>query len=271
MQGFRRDIPTEQKIKYLQLLIDTGFSMLDAGSIVSPKFVPQLADTVEVINALDTSITKTKLMVLVASLKGAETIAENEKISLMSFPFSVSPTFQKKNINKTIEESRELIRQIHEICQKNKKELIVYIPMAFGNPYGDPWDNEILLNHIDFLKETGICAVYLSNVSLPVTEEIIGAVYRAAIPFFPNLEFGLHLHTLQTNWRSQVESAWNAGCRNFDGVLSGLGGCPMSDKMLGNIDTDLLISFLQTKGIDTGLDKELLSEARSMAAKLFSN
>ncbi len=269
MQSHGRIIPTAEKIMYIQTLMNAGFDALDVGSIVSPKFIPQMADTIEVLKGLNMEENTTGLMVLTASLKGVEAVAGIKNVSSISFPFSVSPTFQKKNINKTIEESIVLLEQIKEVCVKNNKDLVVYVPMAFGNPYQDPWDNEILLNHLEQITDIGIECVSFSNVSVPIQKEVIKAVFSAAIPFFPDIEFGLHLHTSQSGWFGQVEAAWDSGCRRFDTVISGLGGCPMSDELLGNLDTDLLLKFLKEKEIKTALDMNVLNEARALAAKLF--
>lgn len=268
-QSYTRFIPTQDKISYLTTLLSAGFDALDIGSIVSPKMVPQLADTVDVLNGLDLSGTQTQIIVLAASLKGAAIAASIEKVRYISYPFSVSPSFQKININKNTEESTVLLQQIQEICKKNGKTLIAYVPMAFGNPYHDAWDNEILLNHLEILKSNEVRYVSLSNVSVPVKEEVIKAVFSAVIPFFPDIDTGLHLHTNQTNWFGQVEAAYDAGCRRFDTVMSGLGGCPMSNELLGNLDTDLMIEFMKEKEMKIPLNLGVVNHSRVLAAKLF--
>jgi hydroxymethylglutaryl-CoA lyase len=245
IQGLHQVITTEKKIAYLnQLLASNLFDTIDFGSFVSPKAIPQMADTKAVINGLDLSDTKTKLLAIIANERGALEASAYEKISYLGYPFSVSETFQMRNTNATIAESLERVKAIQKICDREKKELVLYISMGFGNPYGDIWNAEIVLKWVEKLKQYGIEIFSLSDTVGIATPEIISYLFKNLISAHPDSEFGAHLHTTPETWREKVESAYQAGCRRFDGAILGYGGCPMAaDELVGNMPTENLLAF----------------------------
>jgi len=260
IQGLKNFIPTNIKISYINSLLKTGFDTIDIGSFVSPVLIPQLRDTEEVLDNIDISSTNTRLMVLVANLKGAEIAVHSEKIDYLSFPFSASPSFLKLNINSNPEKALTNIDLIHNLCVKNGKILKVYIAMAFGNPYHDECNSRIVLEWVDIFKGKGIKNIVLSDVTGVSTPENITDLYSQLIPGYTGIEFGFHLHTRKENWFEKVDSAFEAGCRNFDSVIKGMGGCPMTNyELIGNLDTSDLLAYLKGKGISHGLDEESFS------------
>lgn len=269
MQGFHRIIPTHQKVRYIESLMRVGFDTVETGSIVSPKLIPQMADSMEVLDHLDIP-QGSRLMMLAVNRKGAGIIAPIPGITHLSYPFSFTPTFLKHNVNSTVEDSFNTVRDVLSLCSKHGKTAVVYISMAFGNPYGDPWDTSLLAEWVSRLHEAGVRIIPLSNVSTEIDPQLISEVYSLLIPLFPDIEFGLHLHTANRDWYPKVKAAWDAGCRRFDGVINGWGGCPMAGReMLGNLKTENLLLFAGQEGIETGIDREALLEVYRLANEVF--
>jgi hydroxymethylglutaryl-CoA lyase len=260
------------KVRYINALMKVGFDIIEVGSIVSPKMIPQLSDTIEVIKKLDFSGSRSKLMVLLVNKKGAEVISEVNQITHVCYPFPISGTFAKRNLNSTIDNCLATIDDILDISTKANKTFIVYISMAFGNPYEDDWSLDILAEWVEVLKNKGIRTIPLSNVSLNVDEKKITEVFSRLISQFPEIEFGLHLHTSGHDWVEKVNAAYSAGCRRFDGVINGMGGCPMAGKEpLANLATENLVQFLESKNeIPEGFDHMALIEASKVASEIFN-
>ena len=269
MQGWEEFIPTWQKIRYLNSLLKVGFHTLDFGSFVSPKAIPQLRDTEEVLAGLDLSSTKTKLLAIVANVRGAEQALNHDEISFLGFPFSVSEEFQKRNTNSTIEESLMRVEEIQKLCIKKNKSLVIYISMGFGNPYGEPWNAEIVIKWVRRLSAMGIKIIALSDtvgVSNPVN---ISSLFTQLIPEVKEVEFGAHLHSNPLTWLEKVEAAYQSGCKRFDSALKGIGGCPMAnDDLVGNLATENLVSYF--KGIqDLQLQDAAFRDSLAIAAEIF--
>ncbi len=257
MQGLKIYIPVNHKIDYLNTLLKVGFDVIDIGSFVSPKTIPQLRDTAEVIENLDVSGSQSKIMVLVANKKGGERAVQFENVDYLTFPFSVSPTFLKRNINSDIQQSLNIVDELLNLCQKANKELVVYITMGFGNSYGDEWNLEILEQYVEILYNKGIKTIPFSDILGNSTNEIVSDVFSCLVPKFPKVEFGFHLHTKADDWYEKVDNAYKAGVRSFDAVIGGIGGCPMADdKLLGNLNTRNLLEYCDQKGIQTLVDRE---------------
>ena len=272
MQGIKTFIPTELKANYIQSLLRVGFDTLDFGSFVSPKAIPQMRDTKEVLDKLDLSCTRTKLLSIVANLRGAEMACSIDSIDYLGFPFSISENFQMRNTHKTISESEIVLKDILEITQKSNKKLVVYMSMAFGNPYGDPWDVDIVGEWADRLQSMGVEILSLSDTIGSSKPESISYLFSNLIPKFPHIEFGAHLHTHPNSWYEKLNAAYNAGCYRFDGAIQGLGGCPMaSDSLTGNMPTEKIISYFNSENIDTQIDILPFESAHNSASKLFSN
>lgn len=270
MQGIHDFIHTATKVKYIQALLSVGFDTLDCGSFVSPKYIPQLADTAEVLRALDLRDTKTRLSVIVANKRGAEEAAKFEQVNFMGYPFSISETFQIRNTNSTIAQSLETVKHMQEICTNNNKEFVLYISMAFGNPYGDPWNIEVVEKWVDEMQQLGIKYLSLSDTVGVADAKTISYLYTELIHRFPKLEFGAHFHTTPNTWRDKVEPAYNSGCRRFDGAIKGFGGCPMAkDDLVGNMPTERLIEFFDEMKIETGLDNKAFANAMALAGEVF--
>lgn len=250
IQGLHDFISTEKKIKYINLLLASNlFDTIDFGSFVSPKAIPQMADTAEVVKGLDLSQTQTKLLAIIANERGATEACQFDKISYLGYPFSISETFQLRNTNATIAESLERVKAIQEITQKANKQLVIYISMGFGNPYGDEWNADIAIKWVDELQKLGIKIFSLSDTVGVATPESIKYLFESLIPKYPNLEFGSHLHTTPTTWQEKIEAAYNAGCRRFDGAILGYGGCPMAaDELVGNMAMENLLQISAPKG-----------------------
>lgn len=270
MQGIHDFIPTATKIKYIQSLLSVGFEALDCGSFVSAKYIPQMADTAEVIRALDLSNTKTKLSVIVANKRGAQDAAQFEQISFMGYPFSISETFQVRNTNSTIEQALETVKGIQETCIKHNKEFVLYISMAFGNPYGDPWNIEVAEKWVAEMQKLDIKYLSLSDTVGVADGETISYLYSGLINQFPKMEFGAHFHTNPATWRDKIEPAYNSGCRRFDGAIKGFGGCPMAkDDLVGNMPTERLVDFFEELDVNTGLDKAAFAKSMALAGQVF--
>lgn len=270
MQGWKTFIPTEKKIEYINLLLKVGFDTIDFGSFVSSKMIPQMEDTKEVINYLSTENTATKLLSIIANVRGAEEAAEFEKINYLGFPFSISPTFQIRNTNSTVEESLERVKQIKRICDSTDKQLVVYISMAFGNPYGDSYNENIVLEWIKKLTAEGIQIISLSDTVGIAQPCQISSVVQKVITAFPDIETGVHLHSTNINWKEKIDAALENGCLRFDGALKGIGGCPMAeDELVGNMNSELMIPYFKKIGLLKNINENALKRASEMASQIF--
>jgi hydroxymethylglutaryl-CoA lyase len=271
MQGLHTFIPTEQKIRYINQLLRVGFHTLDFGSFVSEKAIPQLRDTAEVLAGLDLSESATRLLAIVANTRGAETACTYDEISYLGFPFSVSETFQQRNTHSSIAESLQRVDEIQRLCFDSGKELVVYISMGFGNPYGDPYSPEIVMEWCKRLhSEFGVSIIAPSDTIGLAGPAEISSLFKALIPALPGVEFGAHLHTTADDWRAKISAAWESGCRRIDGAIKGLGGCPMAeDKLTGNMPTEKVLEFCRDEHISTGIDLSELHIAVMMAAEVF--
>jgi len=270
MQGIKEFIPTELKIKYINQLLRAGFDTIDFGSFVSPTAVPQMSDTAKVLEQLDLSGSKSKLLAIIANVRGAQDAAAYKEIHYLGFPLSLSETFQKRNTNKSIEEAFAQVREIQAICELNKKEFVVYLSMGFGNPYGDPYDVEYVKDFTGKLFDIGIRIVSLSDTIGIARKEDLHYLFTSLIPAFPRIEFGAHLHASPFNAVDMVKEAYKAGCRRFDGALKGFGGCPMAkDDLVGNIATEKMLEYFSSHNIETGVDFKALEDAMAIAAQVF--
>jgi hydroxymethylglutaryl-CoA lyase len=270
MQGWKHFIPTEKKIEYINSLLEVGFDTIDFGSFVSPKVIPQMADTKEVVRKLKVQSVNSKLLAIVANIRGAEEAVSYEQISYLGFPFSISPTFQLRNANSTIEESVNRVEEIQNLCVKNNKQLVIYLSMGFGNPYGDEYSEEILLKWSDEMVKRDIKIISLADTVGVATPEQISFALSSLIPEYPEIIFGVHLHSTPTNWKEKLEAAVNAECKRFDGALKGIGGCPMAqDYLVGNMNTELIISFLDERNEINGLNKDALQRSLQLASEIF--
>ncbi len=250
MQGIKEFIPTEKKIRYINQLLEVGYDTIDFGSFVSPKAIPQMADTAKVLKGLNLDQNSSNLLAIVANKRGATDACQFEEIRYLGYPFSISETFQRRNTNASIEESFDRVRQIHELGSKHNKQLVVYISMGFGNPYGDPWNVEICQNWVNKLTEEGIRIFALSDTIGVATPESITYLFENLIPPYPEVEFGAHFHTRPDEWHEKVDAAYKAGCRRFDGAIKGYGGCPMAkDDLTGNMPTENLMFYLEENKI----------------------
>ena len=255
MQGIKKWIPTGDKIGYLQNLLKVGFDTLDCGSFVSSKVIPQLKDTGEVIRGLDLTSTKTKLLVIIANLRGAEIACNYDQINYLGFPFSISENFQIRNVNKTIKESVKEVQSIAEMVDNSNKELVVYLSMGFGNPYGDPWSPSIVSHWCEKLSDLGVKKISLSDTVGAAKKEDIFSIFNTLIPGFSNINFGAHFHTTLNNWFDKVDAAYSSGCNSFDGVINGFGGCPMATShLVGNMPTEKLVSYFTKKKLSHKLN-----------------
>jgi len=271
MQGLHDFIPTDVKVRYLNTLLQVGFDTIDIGSFVSPKAIPQLADTAEVLARIDTTGSRSKLLVIVANERGAEEAVKQGGVSYLGYPFSISETFQQRNTNTSIEGSWARTSGIAELCRASGKELVVYISMAFGNPYGDPWNGEVALHWVDRLvHELGARIIALSDTVGVARPEDITSMFNALIPALPQVEFGAHLHCTPDNWKAKTDAAWQAGCRRFDGAIKGYGGCPMAeDELVGNLRMEFFVEELEVRGVRTGLDTAQLAWCVAAAGTVF--
>ncbi|REG88085.1 hydroxymethylglutaryl-CoA lyase [Winogradskyella sediminis] len=270
MQGIKDFIPTEKKVQYIQSLLRVGFDTIDFGSFVSPKAIPQMVDTAEVLAQLDLSKTPSKLLAIIANTRGARDASVHKEINYLGFPFSISENFQMRNTHKTIAQSVNTLSEILEIADQNQKQVVVYISMGFGNPYGDPWSVDIVGEWTERLANMGVKILSLSDTIGSSDPENINYLFSNLIPNYSNIEFGAHLHTTPTTWFEKVEAAYNAGCRRFDGAIQGFGGCPMAkDDLTGNMPTEKMFSyFTQKKAHD--LSAMSFESAYNEATKIFS-
>ncbi len=272
MQGIKEFIPTEKKVQYIQSLLRCGFDTIDFGSFVSPKAIPQMVDTAEVLSRLDLSDTESKLLAIIANVRGANDAAQHEAVDYLGYPFSISENFQMRNTHKTIAESVVILQEILNIADKANKEVVAYLSMGFGNPYGDPWDVDIVGNWTEKLSNMGVKILSLSDTVGTSTPEIIDYLYANLIPKYPDIEFGAHLHTTPTTWHEKVDAAYKAGCRRFDGAIQGFGGCPMAkDELTGNMPTERMISYFTSVNADTNIRTLSFESSHNEATKIFVN
>lgn len=270
MQGWKPWIPTDKKIAYLNSLLQVGFHTLDCGSFVSPKAIPQMADTKEVLNKIVPGNSATKLLVIVANTRGAEEAAMFDKVDYLGFPFSISETFQQRNTNSTIAESVQRVEEIQELCIKNNKQLVVYLSMGFGNPYGDEYNEEILLHWADEMVRRNIGIVSLADTVGVATPEQISVALNTLIPAYPNTEFGVHLHSTPANWQAKLQAAADAGCKRFDGALKGIGGCPMAnDDLVGNMNSEWMLNYFRERNIMPAINEDALLQSLRLADDIF--
>lgn len=271
MQGIKTFIPTARKVAYIQSLLRVGYDTIDFGSFVSPRAIPQMKDTAEVLAQLDLSQTKSKLLAIIANTKGALIASEHQPIHYLGYPFSISENFQMRNTHKTIAESLVTLQEILEIADKSNKEVVAYLSMGFGNPYGDPWNMEIVSDWTEKLSKMGVKILSLSDTVGSSTPDVINYLYSHLIPKYPQIEFGAHLHTTPDKWFEKIDSAYNAGCRRFDGAIQGFGGCPMAkDDLTGNMPTEKLLSYFTSKKENANLSPMSFESAYNEALKLFS-
>jgi hydroxymethylglutaryl-CoA lyase len=270
MQGIPAFIPTALKVAYLNALLKVGFDTLDFGSFVSPKAVPQMQDTEQVLAQLEWSDASTKLLAIVANLRGARQAAAQPGVAYLGFPLSVSETFQQRNTNKSISTAIQEVAQMQDLCLGKGKKLVVYLSMGFGNPYGEPWSPEVVAAFVQILDALAIRTIALSDTIGVANPENIRFLFSHLIPAFPLVEFGAHLHTHPINWQEKAQAAYDSGCRRFDSALRGLGGCPMAkDELVGNMATENLVSFFENIGVPLRIDKEALATAMELSAKVF--
>jgi hydroxymethylglutaryl-CoA lyase len=276
MQGWKSFIPTEKKIEYINSLLKVGFDTIDFGSFVSPKAIPQMADTREVVGRLESGV-GTKLLAIVANIRGAEEASVFDQISYLGFPFSVSETFQLRNTNSSIEQSLGRVEEIQNLCIKTGKELVVYLSMGFGNPYGDRYSEEIVFEWVNKLVAMDIGIISLADTVGVATPEQVYDMTEYLVDSLPGTEIGVHLHSTPENWKEKLEAAVKAGCKRFDGALKGIGGCPMADdELVGNMNSELMIDYFVHRdslggenGLIRGLNKEALQESLRIAAEIF--
>ncbi|RAV30608.1 hydroxymethylglutaryl-CoA lyase [Sinomicrobium soli] len=270
MQGIRDFIPTAMKVAYIQSILRVGFHTVDFGSFVSPKAIPQMADTARVLEALDLSDTRSKLLAIVANVRGAEDASAYPGISYLGYPFSISENFQMRNTHRTIAESTVILQRILDIAAGSGKEVVAYLSMGFGNPYGDPWNVEIVAEWTEKLSGMGVRILSLSDTVGSSTPEVIRYLFSHLIPAYPEMEFGAHLHTTPSSWYEKVDAAYRSGCRRFDGAIQGFGGCPMArDELTGNMPTEKMLSYFTAARVDTGLSPMSFESAYNEAVKVF--
>ncbi len=270
MQGWQRFIPTEEKIAYLNALLKVGFDVLDFGSFVSPKAIPQLADTKEVLAGLELSNSATKLLAIIANTRGAEEAVAFDEISYLGFPFSISETFQLRNTNKTIAESLKQVEEIQQLCLQYKKELVIYISMGFGNPYGDEYSAEVAINWVNRLVEMGVGTIAMSDTVGVAQPNTIEYIFNNLIPTFPATKIGAHFHSSFDKAQEKIEAAYHNGCVRFDSAMKGIGGCPMAeDELVGNLATEQLLNWCQQQDIQLNINQEAFSEALLLAGTIF--
>ena len=270
MQGWKNFIPTEKKIEYINSLSQIGFDTIDFGSFVSPKAIPQMADTKEVIRNLQFGVSNTKLLAIVANVRGAQEASVYDEITYLGFPFSVSETFQQRNTNSSIAESLTRVEEIQKICTKNDKRLVIYISMGFGNPYGDMYSEEVVFSWINKIIEMGIKTVSLADTVGLAKPEQVYSMTRYLIGQLPQVEIGVHLHSRPDNWKEKLDAAVNAGCKRFDGALKGFGGCPMAnDDLVGNMRTEWMIDYFKKKELLYGLNEDALAKSLQLASEIF--
>jgi hydroxymethylglutaryl-CoA lyase len=271
MQGIKTFIPTEVKVNYIQSLLRVGFDTIDFGSFVSPKAIPQMVDSAEVLAQLDLSQTKSKLLAIIANTQGAQMAATHKEIQYLGFPFSISENFRMRNTHKTIAESLITLQEILNIAESSNKEVVAYLSMGFGNPYGDPWSVDIVGEWTERLAVMGVKILSLSDTVGSSTPEVIDYLFSNLIPKYPNIEFGSHLHTTPDRWFEKIDAAYQAGCRRFDGAIQGFGGCPMAkNDLTGNMPTEKMLSYFTTVKAETNTRPMSFESAYNEASKVFN-
>lgn len=271
MQGIKEFIPTEKKVQYIQSLLKDGYDTIDFGSFVSPKAIPQMQDTAEVLARLDLSQTQSKLLAIVANTKGAVDASVYSEIQYLGYPFSISEIFQMRNTHKTIAESIVTLQEILEVAQKSNKEVVAYLSMGFGNPYGDPWNVDIVGEWTEKLSGMGVKILSLSDTIGSSTPETIDYLFSNLIPKYPHIEFGAHLHTTPDTWYEKIDAAYKAGCTRFDGAIKGFGGCPMAkDDLTGNMPTEKMLSYFTANKVDTNVNATSFESSYNEALKIFN-
>lgn len=271
MQGIKAFIPTEKKVDYIQSLLRVGFDTIDFGSFVSPKAIPQMVDTAEVLARLDLSQTRSKLLAIIANTQGAEMASKHKEIKYLGYPFSISENFQMRNTHKTIAESLITLQEILDIANATDKEVVAYLSMGFGNPYGDPWNVEIVGEWTEKLSNMGVKILSLSDTVGSSTPEVIDYLFSNLIPNYKHIEFGAHLHTTPDKWFEKVDAAYKSGCRRFDGAIQGFGGCPMAkDDLTGNMPTEKMLSYFTTQKASTETSPMSFESAYNEATKIFT-
>ena len=271
MQGIKNWIPTDDKVKYIQSLLRCGFDTIDFGSFVSPKAIPQMQDTAQVLEKLDLSHTSSKLLAIVANLRGAKDAVAHQQIDYLGYPFSISENFQMRNTHKTIEQSVGILSEILELADKHNKEVVTYLSMGFGNPYGDPWSAGIVGQWSERLYNMGVRILSLSDTIGSSSPEVIEELFSNLLPAYPEIEFGAHLHTTPSTWHEKIDAAYKAGCRRFDGAIQGFGGCPMAkDELTGNMPTEKMLSYFTAMKADTNINPMSFESAHNEATRLFS-
>ena len=269
MQGWESYIPVDDKVRYLNSLLKVGFDTIDFGSFVSSKAIPQMRDTKEVIEQLQIEPSATKLLAIVANVRGAIEALEYDQITCLGYPFSVSEEFQRRNANSTIEESLIRVEEIQTLCVKNNKKAVIYLSMGFGNPYGEQWNSEIVINYVKRLVDLGIRTMALSDTVGVSNRKNIMHLFERLIPAFPEVEFGAHLHSTNTTWKEKIDACIESGCLRFDSAILGIGGCPMADnKLVGNLATENLVDYFGGTAA-MGLDPEAFSESKRIANEIF--
>ena len=264
MQGLDAIIPTRKKVEYINMLLRCGFDTVEVGSFVSPRAIPQMADTAEVLRSLDYEGTRSKIAVLAANLKGCELAMDYDVIDQVFYPYSTSPTFLKKNLNTTLAEAERTVAEIQNLCVRNGKELVAFISLAFGDPYGDPWSTDLVISKVEKLVSLGVRTIPLADTIGDVHPDVIDKVCEEVVPHFPQVEFGLHAHAYPGKGKSKIGAAWKHGVRRFDTVINGLGGCPMTDKeLVGNLSLESLLTWCENQGVQPGLDMDALARAKS--------
>ena len=270
MQGIKTFIPTERKVAYIQSLLKVGFDTIDFGSFVSPKAIPQMQDTAEVLAQLDLSQTQSKLLAIIANTQGAQLASAHKEIQYLGFPFSISENFQMRNTHKTIAESLVTLQEILDIANASNKEVVTYISMGFGNPYGDPWNVEIVGEWTERLAKMGVKILSLSDTIGSSTPDVIDYLFSNLIPKYPHIEFGAHLHTTPDKWHEKIDAAYKAGCRRFDGAIQGFGGCPMAkDDLTGNMPSEKMLSYFTAVNANTNTNPMHFENSYNEASKLF--
>jgi hydroxymethylglutaryl-CoA lyase len=270
MQGWPHSIPTEKKIQYLNALLKCGFDTLDFGSFVSPKAIPQMADTAEVVRNLELGASNTKLLAIIANERGAAEAVCYDQITYLGFPFSISEIFQQRNTNSSVDESLKRVEDIQELCIKNKKELVVYISMGFGNPYGDLYNEEIVVNRTKQIAELGVKIISIADTVGLATADEVSILMKNIMPEFSDIEVGVHLHSAPADREAKIEAALIVGCKRFDAAIKGIGGCPMAgNDLVGNMDTEVMLNYFESKGYELDIDKVALQKCSVLANEIF--
>ena len=271
MQGVRDWIPTKEKAQFIQSLLNCGFDTIDFGSFVSPKAIPQMKDTSELLSLLDLSSTESQLLAIVANIRGAKDAVMYDQIDYLGYPFSISENFQMRNTHKTIAQSIETLKEILNLADSKNKKVVAYLSMGFGNPYGDPWSIDIVGEWTEKLSNMGVKILSLSDTVGSSTPEIITYLFSELITKYPSIEFGAHLHTTTTKWKEKVSAAYLAGCRRFDGAIQGFGGCPMAkDDLTGNMPTEKILSYFAAEKVNTNINSVSFENAYNEASKIFN-